>query len=149
VKANPLDKLHDFYQPQPPSWAPQTIGWYVVFALVLLLAAWGAWHVFASWRLNRYRREALREIEAVDVSAIPALLKRTALAAWPREEVASLSGEAWLQFLAKHGNDSSFVDGVGRSLLELDYRRTQLEPAKEAAVRESASKWIRRHRVRI
>jgi Domain of unknown function (DUF4381) len=149
VKSSPLDKLHDFYQPQPPSWVPQTIGWYFVLALLLLLVAWGAWHVFESWRRNRYRREALREIEGVDIAAIPALLKRTALAAWPREEVASLSGEAWLQFLAKHGNDNSFTDGVGRCLLDLDYRGARLQPAEEAAMRESASNWIRRHRVHI
>src|SRR5215831_8115582 len=29
-----LGQLHDFYQPPPPSWVPQTIGWYVLFALL-------------------------------------------------------------------------------------------------------------------
>jgi hypothetical protein len=148
VKSNPLDKLHDFYRPQPPSWAPQTLGWYIVFALLLLLAVWGAWHVFATWRRNRYRREALSELEHVEISALPALLKRTALAAWPRERVASLSGETWLRFLGEHGNDNTFSGGIGQRLLDLDYCGSQLEPAEETAVRESASKWIRRHRVR-
>lgn len=32
------------------------------------------------------------------------LLKRTALAAWPRSEVASLSNADWAEFLANHGD---------------------------------------------
>ena len=148
MKSNPLEKLHDFYQPQPPPWVPQTVGWYIVFALLLLLAAWGAWHLCASWRRNRYRREALKEMEHADISAIPVLLKRTALVAWPREEVASLSGDAWLQFLAKHGPDSSFDQDVGRRLLDLDYHGSLLDPAEEVELRASATNWVRRHRVR-
>jgi Domain of unknown function (DUF4381) len=143
-----LDKLHDFYRPPPPPWTPQTAGWYVLFALLLLLAAWAVWRIFVNWRRNRYRREALREIARVNVSAIPALLKRTALTAWPREKTASLSGDRWLQFLAARGDDSRFTDTLGQRLLDLDYRSSALEPAEEAGLRELATKWIRRHRVR-
>jgi hypothetical protein len=54
----PLDNLHDFYQPPPPSWRPQTIGWFVVFAIAALLVLWLVVHLFRRWRANRYRREA-------------------------------------------------------------------------------------------
>ena len=37
-----LDKLHDYYQPAPPTWTPQTIGWYVLFGIVALLLLWFA-----------------------------------------------------------------------------------------------------------
>ena len=36
----PLNKLHDFYQPPPPAWTPQTAGWYVVFSVIGLLILW-------------------------------------------------------------------------------------------------------------
>lgn len=148
-----LDRLHDFYQPPPPSWMPQTTGWYVVFGLLLLLAAWIAWRVFAGWRHNRYRREALRELEQADVASIPVLLKRTALAAWPREEVAALSGEPWLEFLEQTGGVGtparSAGTRAGADLLDLDYRGTTLTPEQEKAVRHDVAGWIRRHRVRV
>jgi hypothetical protein len=145
MKPAALDKLHDFYQPPAPSWAPQTIGWYVVFGLLLLLAAWAAWRLAVHWRRNRYRREALRELEHANIAAVPALLKRTGLAAWPRKEVASLSGEPWLEFLEAHGG---FSKDSGRRLLDLDYRGAVIAPEEEHAIRQAASTWIRGHRVR-
>jgi len=144
-----LDRLHDFYQPPPPSWMPQTAGWYVVFGLFFLLAAWIAWRVFARWRRNRYRREALRELEHADVFAIPVLLKRTALAAWPRKDVASLSGESWLHFLEIHGGRANFAKDSSHGLLDLDYRGAPPAPEEEHAIRQAAADWIRRHRVRV
>lgn len=141
-----LDRLHDFYRPPPPSGMPQTTGWYVVFALLFVLAVWLAWRLFARWRHNRYRREALRELEHATLSVIPTLLKRTALAAWPREEVAGLSGEPWLEFLEQTGGAGTRADA---DLLDLDYRGTTLTPEQEKAVRHDAAGWIRRHRVRV
>lgn len=143
-----LDHLHGFYQPPPPAWTPQTVGWYVVIGLLVLLAAWAGWRFFADWRHNRYRREALRELEHLEISAVPVLLKRTALAAWPRKEVASLSGEHWLQFLSTQGKDRMFTEDLGRRLLDLDYRNSTLNPSEESALRRLASQWIRRHHVR-
>jgi hypothetical protein len=148
VKPGALDKLHGFYQPAPPSWMPQTMGWYVVFGLLLLLTLWAVWRAVARWRRNRYRREALRQVEHADVHAIPALLKRTALAAWPREQVASLSGEPWIDFLETHGGSGIISQEAGQWLLSLDYSGAALTPAEEQTVRQAASQWIRRHSVR-
>jgi len=143
-----LDKLHDFYQPPPPSWLPQTIGWYVIFALLILLLAWMLWRVWVRWRHNRYRREALRELKQASCLEIPALLKRTALAAWPREKVAGLSGEPWLKFLDANGDGGSFRNGSGRLLLHVDYRAANLTPEEERSLRQAANDWIRSHHVR-
>jgi uncharacterized protein DUF4381 len=147
VKPDVLDRLHGFYHPAPPPWTPQTTGWYCVFVLLALLAGWMAWRAWLHWHRNRYRRAALRELASADGSAIPALLKRTALAAWPREEVASLSGEDWLQFLDTHGTKNSFMDGPGRILIDLEYRGAALNPEEERTLRTLADKWIRSHRV--
>jgi hypothetical protein len=71
----PLDKLHDFYQPSPPSWRPQTIGWYVVFAIAALLLLWLVIHLVRRWIANRYRREAMRELAHARPEQLSALLK--------------------------------------------------------------------------
>lgn len=140
--------LHDFYQPPPPSWTPHTAGWYVVFGLLFLIVAWAMWRIFARWKRNRYRREALRDLESADICAIPVLVKRTALAAWPREQVASLTGEPWLQFLEVHGS-GSFPKDQGRRLLDLEYGNAPLRREEEQAIRQAAADWIRRHRVHV
>ena len=44
------------------------------------------------------------------------LLRRVALARFPRAEVAGLSGEDWLHFLDTHAKVSGFVTGPGRVL---------------------------------
>ncbi|MFU1983394.1 DUF4381 domain-containing protein [Bordetella hinzii] len=106
-----LEQLRELPLPAPVSLWPQTWGWAVLGGLLLLaLAAWAllAWR---RWRRNRYRRDALAEldrllaaarVDAGAARALPALLKRTALAALPnaaRAEVAGLQGQAWLDWL--------------------------------------------------
>lgn len=143
----PLDKLHDFYQPSPPAWTPQTIGWYVVFVLFSLLIVWLIFHTVRHWMRNRYRREALRELAATSPDQFSTLLKRTALAAWPRERVASLNGEAWLTFLSDTAADGAFHHAPGSLIEDIALRSTLLSAADEQTLRQLTANWIRRHRV--
>ncbi|HMH14667.1 MAG TPA: DUF4381 domain-containing protein [Edaphobacter sp.] len=146
--ANPsLAKLHDYYQPVQPSWIPQTIGWYVLFAICALLFFWFSIHAIRRWLTNRYRREALRELATTTPAQFSALLKRTALAAWPREKVASLSGDAWLQFLGDVAATESFRSPPGNRIEELAFSGGTTSREDEQALRTIATEWIRRHRV--
>ena len=143
----PLDNLHDFYQPPPPAWTPQTIGWYVVFAVIALLAMWMTIHTLRRWLANRYRREALRELALLQPEQFSTLLKRTALSAWPREKVASLSGEAWLNFLNESAENNSFHQTPGNRIEEIALRSQTLSGEDERTLRKITAEWIRRHRV--
>jgi hypothetical protein len=143
----PLDKLHDFYQPPPPAWTPQTIGWYVVFAILGLLVLWLVMHSIRRWHANRYRREALRQLESLSPDQYSALLKRTALAAWPREKVAALSGESWLNFLSQAGGNGHFQHAPGNRIEEIALQRAALSGEDEQQLRRLTADWIRRHRV--
>ena len=158
-----LDKLADIVTPPPVSWMPQTWGW----ALLALVAA--ALLMFALWRwrgrrvANRYRREALAELTRIEqklgdatgraeaLEAMPELLKRVALAAWPRDAVASLSGGDWLAFLRKHGGAQSFPEQAAKLLDDLEYRSRQTRASvSENDVRmfaASARRWIEGHSV--
>jgi hypothetical protein len=90
--------------PPPVSWWPPAPGWYVVGALAVALAVWSAWRGWERWRAAVYRRAALAELRRLERRAadgsqhaaalreVPALVKRTALAAYPLGTVASLSG---------------------------------------------------------
>ncbi|MEG9437779.1 DUF4381 domain-containing protein [Edaphobacter sp. HDX4] len=142
----PLDSLHNFYQPPPPSWRPQTIGWYAVFGIIALLLLWLAVRLLRRWRENRYRREALSELATVDVTQLSALLKRTALSAWPREEVAALSGPAWLRFLDGTVHAPLFENAPENCIEEIAFSAPPLSSEDEVALRNAAGAWIKHHK---
>jgi hypothetical protein len=147
IVANPtLAKLHDYYQPLPPPWTPHTIGWYVLYAIFLVSILWFVIKHLRRWLRDRYRREALRELASTRPDQLSALLKRTALAAWPREEVASLSGDSWLRFLQTTAPGDDFKDDVN-CIEEIAFRPSALSTEKEQALHAFAAGWIRRHRV--
>lgn len=156
-----LARLHDIVAPAPVSWTPQTVGWAVLAAaLVVLLGLW-AWRAWKRAQANRYRKVALAEIDRIEralendpssvgaaLGAVNEILKRTALTAWPRAEVASLAGDDWLEFLDTTAEGREFRDGPGRVLADRVYAADDRPAGEEerqtfvAAVRH----WIRHHR---
>jgi len=144
-----LSRLHDIIELPPVAWWPPAPGWDVVGVLLLVLFLWSMWHWAVWWRRNAYRREALRLLKALPVEAaglpqLDELLKRVALSAYPREQVASLSGVAWLEFLDRTANSKEFVEGAGRVLGEAAYV-SEKSPADVPAVMAVAENWIRQH----
>ena len=142
-----LAKLHDYYQPIQPAWVPQTIGWYVLFVFLALFLLWLLFRAIHRWFANRYRREALRELATATPDQFSALLKRTALAVWPREQVASLSGNDWLTFLNEAAKTESFLTMPGSQIEEFALHQNSASLDEEQALRDIAVQWIRRHRV--
>ena len=142
-----LAKLHDYYQPTQPQWIPQTIGWYALFALLALLFLWLLFRAIRRSFANRYRRQALRELATVGPDQFSALLKRTALAVWPREQVASLSGNDWLTFLNEAAKTESFQTMPGSQIEEFALHQDSASIDEERLLRDIAAQWIRRHHV--
>jgi hypothetical protein len=142
-----LHGLHPYYQPAPPAWTPQTIGWYVLFAIVALSLLWVAIHEIRLWISNRYRREGLRELAMTPPDRLSVLLKRTALAVWPREKVASLSGDAWLKFLNSTAPQNFFHNPPGNCIEEIALQQGDASTEDIQALRALVAQWIRRHRV--
>ncbi len=140
-----LSRLADIVVPPPVPWWPPAPGWWMLLAallagLVILLVA-----AARGWRRNAYRREALAALErlepAADATAVSAILKRTALAAYPREAVASLTGRTWLAFLDRTSGDHAFAEGGGLAAA------VSGAPAEDdAALLAAARRWVRHHR---
>ncbi|TCL74000.1 DUF4381 domain-containing protein [Rhizobium sp. BK251] len=158
-----LQQLADVALPSPVSWMPQTIGWAFVGLILVLMAIYAGWRWLKRYRANRYRREALAELARLEAAIadpqtrpealceIPALLKRTALAAWPREAVAPLSGQEWCAFLEHSGDLGGRPTGIHDVLQDIEYRgRAALMALPEneyRAIAASARRWIERHHV--
>ena len=139
-----LSRLHEIVPPEPVSFWPLTPGWWVLLVLLLLAGTAVAVGFVRRHRAGAYRRAALAEAEKLEaVADFVALLKRTALSAWPRGEVASLGGDDWLDWLGRTGG-SPVPDGLRPVLLETPY----LEPRDAAPpeLRDFVTGWIRSHR---
>jgi hypothetical protein len=154
-----LQKLADIFVPRPVSWMPQTWGWGVLAAVALALLGWAIAHSLRRYAANRYRREGLSELDRMEarladederakaLAALPELLKRVALAAWPRIEVAPLSGKSWIAFLRAHAGKADFPDAAADWLDDLEYRFKQpVMNVDEARLITSAVRnWIEDH----
>ena len=156
-----LQNLHEILLPNPVSWMPQTIGWYAIFGLALFVAGWSVYKRLRYYQRNQYRRLALEELAAIEqelqrpekrvkaLAEIPVLLKGAALSAFPRSEVAGLSGEKWLAFLDKTIGEKNFTEGEGRLLPELAYapvqRIGQLPDEQIGKLLQLARRWIKIH----
>jgi len=153
-----MANLTEIGLPEPVPWWPLAPGWYAVAALVLSAAAWLAWRALRRHRDNAYRRVALAELQqlerepladAAGLRQLPELLKRTALAAYPRSDVAALGEEAWLGFLDGALGTTEFTTGAGRLLPQLAYAPSAAMSVTDTEARSLlalARRWIRHHR---
>ena len=141
-----LDRLHDLVVPPPVPWWPPTSGWSVVIAALALGVLALLLKGIIAWQANRYRREALQLLDdpATKPAEWSALLKRTALAVWPRNEVAGLTGKDWLAFLDRTAGMNAFSAGAGRAIesVAFDPKSGGSAGDLKSVVRE----WIQRHR---
>jgi hypothetical protein len=156
--ASPLAALQELPLPEPVSYTPQTVGWWLVAALLLVLLALAVWRWQRLRRANRYRVEALRELAEIErqlpeqpgaALRLPALVKRVALLSAPRDAVAALSGDSWLQWLERSLPQAGFLDAPGRLLPALAYGSPQdVDPQAVRALVSLLRRWIREHHVR-
>lgn len=157
-----LQHLHDIVLPAPVPWWPPAPGWYalaiiMVAVLVGLAIRWAYHH-----RSNRYRREALAELEVVyrtvqspgnraaALENMAVLIKRVALISFGRSKVASLSGDPWRRFLADVGRTEALTPEIRRLMDKVLSGRVDDAALTDEAVRqlfEAARSWIHGHRL--
>lgn len=150
-----LQNLNDIVSPGPVAWWPLAPGWYVIAALLLALSVWALIRLNRQWSANAYRREAMRSFSAMRnggeerARELPELLKRTALAAWPRRQVAALSGAEWHGFLDRTASTTLFSGGAGAILERLAYPGRdagRLSEEEFQQLYEAIAHWLKNHR---
>jgi hypothetical protein len=112
-----------------------------ILAIAAIAVAVRVWWV---WRATAYRRAALHELQrAIAVTQIAEILKRTALVAYPRTDIAALSGSAWCQWLGETGG-RPMPDKVAEALTLGVFDSANTANVGELSV--FAADWIKHHK---
>lgn len=155
-----LQNLNDIVLPEPIGWWPLAHGWYILAGLLLVILVMVFYRSARRWHTNRYRRAAEQELRLLSAAIqnpsecdsslrqIPFLLKRVALSAYPRTDVAILSGADWYRFLNATTSKPVFPKSVCDTLEEIAYSRRDLaevsgEPAKTLIA--ACEYWVKHH----
>lgn len=148
------DAFHEVVAPAAISWLPQTAGWWWLAVILLLFAAHRGSRRLRTWYANRYRREASARLRAMRHAAVGQdwlgelnrLLKLTALAAFPRPQVAGLSGADWVAFLNAQCAEPPFSN-QHTALLALGPYTLQI-PGHNArdSLLAASLRWVETHR---
>ena len=155
---NPLlDQLRPNHLPDPVGLWPVAIGWWILAALALSLVVFALRYIYRRWQKNRYRSAALTQARQAandyakhqSVNRLAhecnTLLRRVALQAFDRHQVASLSGVHWSEFLAKSANMPEFIDHSAFS----NQRYNPDAPLCAQNIYELTRQWIKKHHASI
>ncbi|NQY41788.1 MAG: DUF4381 domain-containing protein [Legionellales bacterium] len=128
------NQLRDVHLPEAPGMFPlSTLGYgcVLVFLLFIILCCL---YGFKKWLKGRARRKALKKIDTykkdtqIDsvktIASLSILLRRVALAYYPRHEVAGLTGDEWIKFLNDTSGTKLFNNELKELLLQIPYQKT-------------------------
>lgn len=155
-----LQNLNDIVLPDAVGWWPLAPGWYFVAALLAAALLLLSYHRLRTWRNNRYRRAAVEELAVLaaclhdpknrdsGLKSLPVLIKRVALSAYPREEVAMLSGEDWYDFLDATAGRNVFSPDLREAFSQAAYQPGSLGKVGQetaSALIQACEYWVRHH----
>jgi hypothetical protein len=143
--------LKDIHLPPDVSVWPLSSGWWLLIGLILFCIASGFW-MYRRFKRRAGLRAANKLLLAIandpqptnqqKLTALSALLRRVAISTAPRDQVASLNGEAWLAYLDKGFKDAPFSQGIGCCLADAHYRTTPAEVDLPALIK-LCERWLK------
>src|SRR6516165_10054078 len=125
-----LSQLRDIHLPPPITIWPLALGWYLLLAFFIILMLIAIYFWLSYLKKHHLKKCVMKRLEELQQEQnlhhavseeLSVLLKRAALATFPRKEVAGLYGEEWLQFLDKTAVTNEFTEGAGRQLISSPY----------------------------
>jgi len=144
--------LKDIHLPDPISFWPLAFGWWIVAGIVIFL-------IFLSLLLFRklsettLKSEAKNKLQVIEknfletddalvcLTEISALLRRITLSQKATDNVAGLTGEAWLQFLDQPLKTAEFSQGAGQILLTGPYS-LEVDKTQVMKLIQLSAKWV-------
>ena len=122
-----LDNLRDIVELPAVSWWPLAPGWWIVIALVAVIAAVNGMRAWKQWKANAYRRAALEELRSAGALTDGTARKRNSGKRLPsyvqtaRDGLASIAAKTGI---ASHHLALLWLLGSGRNLIPIVGART-------------------------
>jgi hypothetical protein len=145
-----LGALRDIHLPEPISWWPPAPGIIIGSILLLIMCGYLVFY-FSTQKTRKIKQMALEQLSWIEkshhqntaqtIAEISILLKQVALTFYPRTEVASLDGEAWILFLSKTSKNLDFKR-VQNALLHLAYAPEIKQSTELPILIDLARRWI-------
>lgn len=128
-----LSQLADIHLPEPVSFWPPAPGWWVLAVLLLIAVALLVRHLMKLLEKQKICQYALAELDrclqhlsdsGADqdaarlhyINEVNSVLRRVALVHFPRSNVASLGGAAWVDFIREKGDSSLLDEDLAKAL---------------------------------
>tara|TARA_B110000003_G_scaffold144431_1_gene145497 strand:- start:1948 stop:2457 length:510 start_codon:yes stop_codon:yes gene_type:complete len=109
MQADPLAQLRDIQLPEPISWWPLALGWWVLIVLAVGVLGWVGLLLIRRYRANLYRRQAIHKLAQIktqpDFTSNQKLvlvfetLKQTINSAYPQQSFSSRDINGFVEFL--------------------------------------------------
>lgn len=127
-----LTQLKDIHMPELFIASSIPLGWWLL-GITVIMAFTGIGLYLIKWykspkqtairMIKIIEKESIHNIGSSDyLSEVSEILRRVALSYYPRNQVAGLTGKAWLEFLDKTGKTKQFVV-IGQPLITGPYQK--------------------------
>jgi hypothetical protein len=150
-----LADLRDIHLPGAVTLWPLAPGWWLILGGLLALAL--GVHLVLRARRRSLKRAAVRELDGIEASfrrsgdvarlalSLATLLRRVAIARFPRRDVASLHGRDWSRFLVATSGDRGLTPKLVHDLSLAVYAgpSADLDGSRGEAWTTAARNWIR------
>lgn len=150
--------LKDIHVPAEIGWWPLAIGWWLALGVIVILCILA----YLFWRRLRRRtvltraRKLLVQLQQNNtlgtqqkLSELSILLRRVAISITPRQHAASLTGQAWLDYLDSTLPDKPFSNGIGQCLVDAQYR-PQLDSKPDiSALIKLCERWLKAQKIKL
>ncbi len=146
-----LENLADVSLGQTPSIWPLAWGWWLVIVFAILALAGFVWFVTAYIRKHKFQRKALKAINNIKnneqqaLASMHAILRRAVMHYFRSQEINSLQGDSWQQFLHDQAKFTKKIDH--RHLAQLAQLESSLytkEPSINVGdAKQAVTLWIK------
>ncbi len=147
--------LGPIFEPAPIEFQFDTLGWYVLGAILLVVVVTMVFKGIRHYLKNAYRREAQRMVQTIikqfNNQKDPAclndalvVLKGVAITTYSRSQVADLHGEQWMAFLDAKGKHITFKK-YSHTIKTALYKNEIANESEAIGVLRMALKWVKVH----
>ena len=145
--------LRDIHLPDPISWWPPAIGWWIVFGIVCFCILLGIVFLI-QWMKPSLKKEALKALNAIEAEFLKSgnatksmqelsiLFRRVTMSQKNNGKSGGLIGKPWLELLDQQLEEPEFSSGAGQMLLTGPYQRETEGNISELI--KLSRKWVKR-----